>query len=293
MKKILITGAGKRGFVGKNLKEALCDEYELFTPPHSELELLDYNALESYVKQNKIEIIIHSAIHVPSVNGASNEFYNDMTMFMNMEKISRNIEKLIYFGSGAEFDKRYDIRGVEEDSLGKTIPTSEYGLAKYVMNTIARRSDNIYNLRLFGIFGKYEDWRVKYLSNICCKTIYGFPLTIRRDCLFDFIYIDDLVYAVRSVIEKDPKYHDYNVCSGKEYSLSFLANEVLRVSGKDVPIVMLSDERNLDYTASNKRLLNEMPSFHVTPINEALTKLYAYYCEHKDEVDPEILKNTR
>ena len=138
MKRILITGAGAKSFVGRNLKEALADKYEVFAPPHKELELLDYDALENYVVQNKIDAIVHSAIHVPMFNGAEKEFYNDMQMFLNIEKISRRVEKVLYFGSGAEFDKRYDITMVKEEDLGKTIPVSEYGMAKYTMNKIAQ-----------------------------------------------------------------------------------------------------------------------------------------------------------
>ena len=78
MKKILITGA--RGFVGRNLKEALADKYEIFAPTHKELELLDYEALARYVEQNQIQSVVHAAVHVPQFNGAEKEYFNDMQM---------------------------------------------------------------------------------------------------------------------------------------------------------------------------------------------------------------------
>lgn len=290
MKNILITGG--TGFVGRNLIESLSGQYTIFAPSHKELELLDYDALEQYVLENRIDVIVHGAIHVPMFNGAEKEFFNDMQMFTNMEKISHRVEKLIYFGSGAEFDKRYDIYMAREEDLGKTIPTSEYGLAKYTMNLIARQSSNIYNLRLFGIFGKYELWNIKFLSGLCCKALFDLPLTVRKDCYFDFISIEDLGKIVSWFIENEPKWHDYNICYGKPYLLSELAQMVKRISGKELQIKLLSNERNVDYCADNSRLLEQIPDLQITPMEEALTQLYHHYDSNRHIIDVDVLKNS-
>lgn len=291
MKQVLITGAS--GFIGRNLKEALSGRYSVFAPSHQELELLDYGQVEQFISANQIDVVIHGAVHVPMFHGTEKELYNDMQMFLNLEKISGCVEKLLYFGSGAEFDKRFDIRMVSEDALGKTIPTSEYGLAKYVMNKIARRSDNIYNLRLFGIFGKYELWQVKFLSNLCCKAAFDLPLTVRNECWFDFLCVEDLPEIVAWFIENEPKFHDYNICHGKEYRLTELAELVRKVSGKDLPTTLLSPERNLDYSADNSRLNAEIPELQITPMGQALKELYHYYDLHRDIIDFETLRNSR
>lgn len=290
MKKVLITGGS--GFVGRNLRESLSGKYELFAPSHKELELLDYDALDRYVTEHQIDVIVHGAIHVPMFNGAEKEFFNDMQMFTNLEKISHRVEKLIYFGSGAEFDKRYDIYMAKEEDLGKTIPTSEYGLAKYTMNLIARQSKNIYNLRLFGIFGKYELWNIKFLSGLCCKALFDLPLTVRKDCYFDFISIEDLGNIVTWFIENEPQWHDYNICYGKPYLLSELAEMVKKVSGKDLTVTLLSEERNVDYCADNTRLVSQIPGIQITPMEQALEQLYRYYDEHRDMIDVEVLKKS-
>lgn len=290
MKRILITGGS--GFVGRNLKESLAGKYTIFAPSHKELELLDYEALENYVISNQIDVIIHGAIHVPMFNGAEKEFFNDMQMFANMEKISHRVEKLLYFGSGAEFDKRYDISMVTEEELGKTIPTSEYGLAKYTMNMIARQSSNIYNLRLFGIFGKYELWNIKFLSGLCCKALFDLPLTVRKDCYFDFFFIEDLPQIITWFIENTPDWHDYNICQGKQYRLTELAEMVKKVSGKDIPVTLLSDERNVDYSADNVRLRQQIPGLHITPMEEALKQLYDYYDRNRQIIDLDILRGS-
>ena len=291
MTNILLTGGS--GFIGKNLYEQLRDRYNIFAPRHKELDILDFESLHQYVQENEISVVIHAAVHVPAFNGYDKEFFNDMQMFWNLEKMSRDLDRIVYFGSGAEFDKRYDIRNVVEEQFGEHIPVSEYGLAKYTMNRIARTSNNIYNLRLFGVFGKYELWQIKFLSNLCCKAVYGLPLTIRKDCYFNFLYIDDLVKITDSFININPDFHDYNACHDNEYLLSDLAKMIVEISGKQLDVVMLSDERNLDYSADNSRLRNELKDLEITPMKRSLELLYQYYLENKDIIDYETLKETR
>ena len=291
MKRVLITGGS--GFIGRNLSEDLCKKYHVFAPSHRELDLLDYDSVFTYIKEHGIEVIIHAAVHVPEFNGREKEFFNDMQMFLNLEKISPFVNKIIYFGSGAEFDKRFDISNVREVDYGKSIPVTEYGLAKYTMNKVAQNSRNIYNLRLFGIFGKYELWQIKFLSNLCCKAVFDLPLTVRKDCRFNFLYIEDLIGIVDWFINHKPTFHDYNICHDKSYLLSDFAKMVVKVSGKRLNIQMLSAERNLDYTADNARLRTEITDLNITPIIKALKDLYRYYSDNKAKIDYETLKLSR
>ena len=54
---VLVTGG--RGFIGKNLLEQLPQDYNLIAPSHSELDLLDWSAVESFFKKNKIDVVVH------------------------------------------------------------------------------------------------------------------------------------------------------------------------------------------------------------------------------------------
>lgn len=291
MKNILITGG--KGFIGRNLTEGLVYKYHVFSPGHAELDVLNLDLLIAYVIRNKIDIIVHTAIHVPMINGKEHEMFNDLLMFLNLEKVSGFVEKIIYFGSGAEFDKRRDIRNISEDDFGLYIPSNEYGLAKYTMTKIARSSRNIYNIRLFGIFGKYELWDIKFLSNLCCKAVYGLPLSIRKDCEFNFVSVRDLNQVVEWMIENEPMYKDYNFCHDTNYDLSELAEMVKEISRKPLDIVFLSDERNRDYTAVNTRLRNEFPNLMITDMFDALEDLYQYYLVTRDRIDYTILKESK
>ncbi|GAA0083774.1 hypothetical protein UT300007_02130 [Clostridium sp. CTA-7] len=294
MKNILITGAGPNGFVGRNLKEMLAIKYNIYSPSSKELDLCDYNALEKYISENSISNVIHSAVHNPRTKGIDGEIENNLRMYFNLAKLSTKLEKLIYFGSGAEFDKRFSINMVKEDDIGISIPIDPYGFTKYIMNDNAIKSDNIYNMRLFGIYGKYEYWQSKFISNLCCKAVYDLPLTVRKNCWFDFLYIDDLPIIIEWFIENTPKYKDYNVCYGKALDLVSIAKIVNEVSGKNLEVKLLNTEGfNLSYTANNDRLLKEIPNLRLTDYKSAITKLYKYYYENKDIIDYSILKETR
>lgn len=291
MKRILLTGGS--GFVGRNLRESLGEKYEIFAPSHRELDAADYESLAAYCDKHGISAVIHGAVHVARFNGAEGLLLKDMLMNTAMEKLSHSVDSLVYFGSGAEFDKSADITDVTEEDFGKRIPVSDYGVAKYVMNLFARSSRNITNLRLFGIFGKYELWDCKFLSTLCCKAIFDMPLTVRRECMFDFMDVADLTLPVTAALEGKLSRRDYNTCSGKSYPLTFLAQTVREISGKDLPVTVLAEGRNFDYTASNAALKKELPMWELTDIRVSIENLYRYYYDNKDMIDADVLRDIK
>ena len=291
MKRVLITGGS--GFIVHNLCDLLQEKYEIMAPTHCELNVMEFHDLSRYIRKKRVDIVIHAANHARRIYGIERELSNDLRMFMNLQKLSGDLEKVLYFGSGAEYDKRYDISMVKETDIGNRIPVSEYGIAKYIMNELARTSKNIYNLRLFGVFGKYELWDVRFLSNLCCKAIFDLPLTVRRECAFDFLYVNDLAQIVEWAVENSPKYHDYNVCMGKPYMLTELAKIVLKISGSAQDIVLLNGGRDPEYTADHRRLLDEFPEWKITPIQNAIESLYHYYEKNRNSIDFARLRDSK
>jgi GDP-L-fucose synthase len=291
--RILLTGAGPRGFIGRSIKPQLQQRYELFTPSSKELDLCDYDALARYLDKNQIEAVIHGAAQSVIYTGPEDALKHDLQMFYNLDKLSDCVEKVLFFGSGAAFDKRLPINNVREEEIGRAVPEWYYALEKYIMTLHARNSRNLYDLRLFGIFGPYEQWQRKFISNLCCKAIYDLPLTIRQNCLFDFLYIEDLPPIVIWFLEHTPLYHDYNVCTGQPIDLVSIAKIVRDVSGKDLPIVVAKEGWNLPYTADNSRLRMEMGSLQLHSMRQAVEELYDYYQAHRSEIPYEEVKETR
>lgn len=293
MRRILLTGAGPRGFVGRNLAPRLRERYEVFTPSSRELDLCEYGLLAAYIEEHRIEAVIHSALQSVVHTGPEDAMLHDLQMFYNLEKLSGQLEKVLYFGSGAEFDKRLPMENIREEALGRSVPDWYYGLEKYIMALRARESRNIYNLRLFGIFGKYEHWQSKFISNLCCKAMYGLPLSIRQNCLFDYLYVEDLAPIVVWFLEHEPNFHDYNVCTGRPVSLREIADVVLEVSGKTLPVVIAKEGWNLPYTADNSRLAAELGPLKLHDLKDAAAELYAYYQTQRKEISLEELRLTK
>ena len=132
-KKILLTGGS--GFIGKNIIEQLGNKYHILAPKHAELDLADDVATLSYFKfHNTIDLVIHAAV----VGGSRTEEYekdslkNNLRIFFNIIKNRKHVKKIIYFGSGAEYDKTKPIKKVKEKDFDKRVPQDDYGFFKYL-----------------------------------------------------------------------------------------------------------------------------------------------------------------
>lgn len=283
--KILITGAD--GFVGCNVKEYLrrYEEYDIYAPSSRELDCIDEESVTDYLKKNKFDCILHFAVYVARTDNGkerNRELEYNLRMFFNFAKNSSYYGKMFYTGSGAEYDKRYDISKVAERDIGKTIPTDQYGLVKYIIGQQIETSRNIYNLRLFGIFGKYEDYSSKFISNLCCKAIKGIPLAMRQNVYFDYLWVEDFCRMVEIFLRKELFYHTYNMVSGRRISLKEICEIVSKISGRQLPVFVCKDGLGNEYTASNERFLKEFPDFRFTDIEEAIKSLYEWYQDNEN-----------
>ncbi len=281
MKKILLLGSS--GFIGLNLKEYLInfkEEYQLFTPSSRDLDLTKESMVYDYLKEYKFDVVIHAAVCNPrrlAEGTIYHELDSDLRMFFNLERYHELFGKMLYFGSGAEYDKSENISSVNETVLGNGVPKNEYGLAKYIIGKQIEQSRNIYNLRIFGLYGKYENWRTTFISGACCKAIKNLPITIRQNVYFDYLYIDDFCNLVKWFIDNKPNYHTYNMCSGKKIDLLSIAEKVKSISGKDIPIYVCKEGFAKEYTADNQRLLLETSNTIFIDIDLGIQLLYKYY----------------
>ena len=290
MKKILILGG--TGFIGRNLREYLSakGKYEVLSPTRNELNLLCEREVDSYFEKNKIDIVFHCGIFVPkSIQEQEKIIENDLRMFYNVSKHCNKYEKMIYIGSGAEFGKNQDICQVSEKEIGRRIPIDAYGFAKYVIGREIDNSQNIYNFRIWGLFGKYEDWWTTFISGCCCKAIKRYPISIRKDTYFDYLWIDDFCKVLEWAIEHELIFHTYNVGSGSRVLLSDIAKYVKRISGNNVDIIICNDGLGLEYTTDNTRLLNEFGEKYATSLFESIACVYEWYEQHEELINMQKL----
>ncbi|MCL6588766.1 MAG: NAD(P)-dependent oxidoreductase [Firmicutes bacterium] len=281
--KILITGGN--GFIARSLFEDFQNKYEVVSLNRQGLDLLDSGKVFDCIKRNNFDAVIHTATYdaAPafSTKDPAKVLENNLRMFFNVARCRDYFGKMIYFGSGAEFNRENWVPGMREDYFDQYVPVDQYGFSKYVMTKYTVLNDGIYNLRLFGVFGKYDDWRYRFIPNNCLRAALDLPLTINRNVRFDYLYIDDLVKIVDWFLQNKPRQNIYNVCTGTVYDFKTLAAKVIQISGKNLEIIIKMDGIGREYSGDNSLLLAEIPGLEFTPMDRAIEVLYQWYVEHK------------
>lgn len=294
-KKILITGSS--GFIGRNLREGLNKDYLLYSPTHKKLDLLNQKDVYHYLDKNRFDEILHCATYDDtrtSNNDPTLVLSDNLHMFLNLARYNNLFGRMFYFGTGAEFDMEHYIPKMKEEYFDTHIPKHTGSFSKYIMAKYTQYLKNIYNLRLFGCFGKYEDWRIRFISNNICRAIFNQNLTVSQNAYFDYLYIDDLISVMKILINsKQLTYKHYNVCTGKSVDLLSIAKLILKISGKNLNIRIGKKGFKKEYSGNNNKLMNEFKNIKFTPMTKSLPILYNWYLKNKKSLNEnEIIKYT-
>lgn len=286
---VLVTGAGPNGITGKLIKEKLASEFTVLSPSSKEIDLTNDEIVNRFFEDNIIDYVIHCATFRP-LHNTTQHFVDDilesnLRMYFTLARQCKHFKKMIYFGSGAEYAKTSAIINAKEENIGREIPKDQYGLGKYIMNEHARKSDNIYNLRLFGTINPYERCSKNVISNICAKAISSNKINLRKNCKFSFVDMEDVINIVKRILHEDLQFHDFNITSGKEFYLSEIAEMISEMSDKHNPVIFENDGLNLEYTGSNERIVTQLQNFDFTDIQESLKKVYDYYYQNQSLID--------
>ena len=238
-KKILLTGSN--GFIGKNIKESfLNDKYELITPSSKELNLIDTDCVDNYFKDKTFYAVLHAGTKPGHRNAKdpTNLFYSNVRMFMNLERHKDKYEKFINFGSGAVYDVSKDNFNVKETDIFKNFGKDDHSYCKYVVQKLINNLDGFVDLNIFGIFGKYEDWEIRFISNAICKAMYNLPITLRQNRRFSYLFVEDLMPILDYFIENDAKYKSYNVTPDGFVELKQMAEIVKELANQNTNIIL-------------------------------------------------------
>lgn len=275
--KIFLTGGA--GFIGRNIKEQLGHAYEIISPTHEELDLTDSQAVYDFLKSNPVDIVIHTA-NIGGTRKQQNVFgitHVNLKMFFNLVRAKPFFKRLINLGSGAEYNKQQPLVKIKETDFDSTVPNDEYGLYKYVCSQYAAKVDYITHLRLFAVFGKYEDYQIRFISNAICRALLQAPITMRQNLMFDYIFIDDFIRILERCIEKKPTETFINIGRGEAIDLKTLADKILREIGYEVPILISNKGWGKEYSCDTSRLKDLFPDISYMPIDFAIAQLVAYY----------------
>jgi GDP-L-fucose synthase len=300
MKRILLTGGS--GFIGRNIAESyLAKKYQILAPNRTELDLANDENVADFFCKNPIakkgfDAVIHCACKPGhrNVTDASNLFFTNSRMFFNLIKYSGQFAKLINIGSGAIYDMRRYRPKMTEEYFGKFIPLDELGFCKYVIGKYIENSVNIIDLRVFGIFGKYEDYAIRFISNAICKTIFDLPITIKQNRKFDYIYIDDLMPVLEFFLEKDflnkeSGHKSYNVTPDLSLELLQIAEIIKKTAVKDLPVIVASEGFGPEYSGDNSRIKAEIKNLRFKNIADSVAEFYQWYLHNKNNINQQLL----
>lgn len=290
MKTILLTGGS--GFIGKNILESyLTGKYLINAPSSTELNVADEKSVAQYFASHHVDIVLHAAVKPTHRNAKdfNKLFFTNTRMFFNLERYASQYEKMLVIGSGAIYDNRNYRPKVKEEDWKNNIPIDEHGFCKYVCEKVIEHSQNIYDLRVFGIFGKYEDYAIRFISNAICKVLFGLPISIKQNRKFDYLYVNDFMPILDWFVQNEPKYKAYNITPDSSISLYDLAVIVREVAGKPLhPIVVSQEGMGLEYSGDNSRLKSEF-ALNLTPLALAIRDLYIWYSGNKEQLDRNLL----
>lgn len=291
---ILVTGAG--GFIGQNLAEYLqAKGFDVLAPSQQELDLTDNLAVEAFFAAHQIETIVHCAtIRREGTDYPPNTCEYNLRMFFNLERMLKPKMRLISLGSGSEYDRCAWRRKMPEDYFGRRVPSDGHSYAKYLISKYIelKKDPALVCFRLFGVFGKYEDYRYKFISNAIVKNLLGLPITINQNVIYDYLYIVDFCRIIERFISlSNPTGRTvYNVTPTEPIDLISLARMINKASGRQSEIKVLNEGIGVEYSGDNSRLLAELGDFRFTAPEKAIAELIVYYRSILGSLDAETVK---
>ena len=289
MKRVIVTGA--TGFVGANLAEKLIndghevhllvrDEAQFWRVehllPHLQLfkaSLLDRERLFSEVARIRPDWVFHLAAYGayswqddPNMAIQTN-FLGTVNLVDACQKIG--FEVFVNTGSSSEYGLK-DHASTERDSLD---PNSYYAVTKasatlFCRYTAQRFDLPIYTLRLYSVFGPYEEPN-RLIPTLIIKGLQGkYPPLVNPDIARDFIFSEDVIRAYLFMTTASlPPGEIYNVGTGKQTTLRDVVEVTREIFSLNAEAVWGSmKDRNWDaktWVANNEKLSKAgwMPEF--------------------------------
>lgn len=254
--KVFITGA--TGFVGANLvRKSLVEGAEVSINIRKSSDtwrirdlLRDvsvvYADLTEYEKMNDAltviqpDVIFHTAVY--GGNAAQNDtgkiIESNICGTVNLLRCCKNTRcnLLVNTGSSSEYGiKKTDMK--ESDILE---PVTDYGVSKATATLFcqkAARTDNlpVITLRLFSPYGPYEQKSRLVPSVIFAALQKKCPHISSRDFVRDFIYIEDVMGAYRTVLDfENPCGQIFNIGSGVQQTVGTVTDIIINELGNEV-----------------------------------------------------------
>ncbi|MDX1809606.1 MAG: GDP-L-fucose synthase [Sulfurospirillaceae bacterium] len=304
MLKILITGSN--GMVGKNIATyPKGSQYLLLTPSSSELNLLDKNSVDTYMKSNNPDIVIHCAGIVGGIQANMAHpvkfLVENTQMGLNiiMSAHESGVKKFINMSSSCMYPREAKNPLAEELILkGELEPTNEgYAIAKITSTRLCEyihREDSAFEYKTVipcNLYGKYDKFDPKHSHMLpaVIKKIHDAKINQSEtldiwgdgEARREFMYAEDLadfVYYALENFEKMPQ--NINVGLGHDYTINEYYSTIAEVIGYKGEFVHdLTKPVGMRQKLIDDTKLQAFGWRYKTPLKEGIKKIYDYYLQ--------------
>jgi nucleoside-diphosphate-sugar epimerase len=300
--RILLTGGS--GMVGKNILEYSKKEgYTFLAPSSKELNLLDYNSVDTFIKENKPEFIIHVAGKVGGIQAniaaPVNFLVDNMDMGRNIIMAAKNnsIKNLLNLSSSCMYPRNAE-NPLSEDLIlkGELEPTNEgYAIAKamttrlceYIMKEdLDKNYKTVIPCNLYGKYDKFDPKNSHMIPAVIrkiheAKELGSAEIDIWGDGLArrEFMYAADLAnfifYAIPNFKEMP---QNINVGLGKDYSINEYYKSIANIIGfKGSFVHDLTKPIGMKQKLIDDTRLKAFGWSSKTSLQEGLTKTFEFY----------------
>lgn len=227
-------------------------------------DLNQYSQICSALRKEKFSAVMHfaaSSLVGESVQNPLKYYKNNVAAFVNLLEamIQSRVRRIIFSSTAAVFGEPEEVP-IKESAVKK--PTNPYGRSKLMIEQMLADAFKSYGiqyavLRYFNAAGAHEAGGIgerhhpeTHLIPILMNTLLGVhskPLTIFGSdyptadgtCIRDYIHVDDLCDAHKLALDwlfSREESGDFNLGSGKGYSILDIVREAEKVTGKKVPV---------------------------------------------------------
>lgn len=240
---------GGRGFVGRYLAANLQGNVVAVT--RQEVDLMNADAAYDYLKKEKFDIVIGAAKHPEYPLADRTDIASaNLTLFTNVYAARDHYGRYINLGSGAEFDRRYNITNATEESLTRCLPVDGYGLSRNTISRICLSESEFYTVRLFGVLHNTEQ-----PHKLFRKLRNNADHIYIKDSMFDYMTLSDICAVIQYYCDSNrPEHRDINAVYGDHSTLHAQMEVFKQLHGLTTKIHI--DGPGLDYTGCGDKLLD-------------------------------------
>lgn len=274
--RILITGAN--GFIGANLVRRAIknkdNEVHVITREGSNLwrlenilpnerffrhqaDISDLAQLREIFQETQPDFIYHTAAYggLPSQKDKLDMIKTNIIGTVNLLEASLETDYTYFINTGSSSEYGEKKSPMKESDLLE--PNSEYGVTKsaatlYCRNFSQKNRKPIVTLRLFSVYGYFEDRR-RLFPEVTLSRLNNMRLVIGKpDSVRDFIFIEDVLDAYEKFTEIGEVFYGeiFNIGSGEQHSVGEVVTEISKICGNEAETTR-DKSRERDYDSLN------------------------------------------